>query len=71
MKIEKKISEELSYEVEVVGGSLLLKVIYGGKYAGASVVVNMDALDFLEMFVASTENKLDDAALAMLKAAIK
>ena len=71
MEIEKKLSEEVSYKVSIVDGNFELTAIYGGKYAGAKVAINMNALEFLEMFVASTETKLDDAALGMLKAALK
>jgi hypothetical protein len=68
---EGKIGSDGKYDLELVEGKLKLTVAYdaGGVEAGVSVALNPDY--FLDKLAAVIPGQVDDAVIALLKAALK
>lgn len=56
------------YSVQYKNGMIAIDLGYQGKYAGARIIVNVGLIEALEAAALSTQNKIDDKVVAMVKA---
>lgn len=69
--MEKPISNEVDFEIDVKEGKVVLAVKYDGKGADAKVEVALEAEYFLDKLAEALPGELDDLVIAAIKGALK
>ena len=69
--MEKEISNEVKFEIDVKEGKVVLSVGYDGKGADAKVEVALEGEYFLDKLADAIPGDLDDLVIAALKGALK
>lgn len=69
-ELNKEISSEVNLSMKFEDKKIKLITTYEGKGAGAEVAVFVDSEYFLDMLAEAIPGTLDDAIIAMLKAAL-
>jgi hypothetical protein len=70
MEIEKALGPEAKLDIKVGGGKVVLSVVYAGAGGGADVSVSLESGYFIDKLAAAIPGSIDDAILAILKAAL-
>lgn len=68
---ETPIGSEGKLKIEIKDGKLLLAVEYDGKGLDGTLGLALDPAYFVDLLAAAIPGQLDDAVLAILKAALK
>lgn len=68
---EKELSSETDLKVEIIAGDVHLSVEHASKGVGASLGVKISTDYFLDKLAAAIPGEIDDAVIAMIKAAAK
>lgn len=65
--IEGLIGSEGKYNVDLVDGKVVVDVSYEGNQGSAGFYIKLDLIGLMEMAAKKTDNKIDDALVAMLR----
>ena len=63
---EGNIGAEGKYDVDFEDGKILVNIGYKGEQAEAGVYLKLNLMDVLKIAAAKSDNKIDDAAVAMI-----
>ena len=66
-----EISSEVDYDLSFKEGKLELAIKYSGKGGGVDLVLKLESDYFLDKLADAIPGKFDDAAIALLKGALK
>lgn len=61
------LGSEGSYDVDLIDGKVVVTVSYEGAQGSAGFHIKLDLILLMEMAAKKTDNKIDDALVAMLK----
>ena len=70
MEATQELSKELTTTEELNKEGMKLTASYAGEYATVSLVTEVKLIQLLEKMALSTENKIDDMLIGMVKAAL-
>jgi len=68
--VEGQIGPEAAYDVDFVDGKIKAELKYEGTQAGVGLFVEIGLIDALKKAVEKTDNKIDDAIVKMVEAAL-
>lgn len=65
-----EIGTEGEYRLDIIGGAAKVQLTYKGAQATSGFFVTLSIVHILEEAAKSTENKIDDALVALIKGAL-
>ena len=68
--VQGQLGEKVNYDVALKDGKFHIEIKADLGDAKAGMVIELDAIKFAEKLAAKSENKLDDAFVAMVKGAL-
>lgn len=70
MDIQKEISKEAGFKVELTAKGLAISAAYDGKLADAALTINVSIVELLRELAKKTDNKIDDVMVEMIAKAL-
>ena len=61
------IGSEAAYDIDFVGGNIIMELKYNGLQASAGVYAKINLINVLEIAASKSDNKIDDQVVAMIK----
>ena len=71
MKANQNVSKEFTTSEEITAKGIVVKAKYAGKLADAELIIKVDAISLLKGLAERTDNKIDNALVAMIAGALK
>lgn len=69
--VDGQLGAEGKYDVDFVDGKIKVEVSYMGAQGEAGLFIKLDLITLLEVAAKKTSNKIDDAAVAIIKGLLK
>ena len=69
--MEKAISSEVKFDLEIKDGKIVVSAIYDGKGLDSTISLAMDGEYFLDKLAEKIPGKMDDMIIAAIKGALK
>lgn len=71
MELNKEVSKETALTADITAKGVIVSANYDGKYANASLKVEVKAIDLLRELAKRTDNKIDDGLVELVAKALE